>query len=157
MADVRLAECCAEVDVLVGAAAAAKRLTYTCHLNEAGGPLIVRGDRGHVFQILVNLVTNAVKYTGEGGTIAVEAAAEGDRVTVCVHDTGRGIPAEQWEAIFEPFVQVDRTRTGREGAGLGLAIGRELARGMGGDIAVASAVGAGSTFTLTLLRASAVG
>jgi signal transduction histidine kinase len=73
---------------------------------------------------------------------------------VRVRDTGIGIPADQRERIFEPFVQVraDLTRTA-EGTGLGLAISRDLARGMGGDLAVESAVGAGSTFTLTLPRA----
>ncbi len=72
-------------------------------------------------------------------------------VAIHVHDTGVGIPADKLEAIFEPFVQVraDLTRP-HEGTGLGLAISRDLARGMGGDLAVESEVGAGSTFTLVL-------
>jgi signal transduction histidine kinase len=71
---------------------------------------------------------------------------------VRVRDTGRGIPPDQLERIFEPFVQLDRHRTheSQQGIGLGLAISRELARGMGGDLTVASRPGAGSTFTLTL-------
>jgi signal transduction histidine kinase len=73
-------------------------------------------------------------------------------IRVRVADTGRGIPADQRERIFEPFVQVDRHRTpeSQQGVGLGLAISRELARGMDGDLTVISEVGVGSTFTLTL-------
>ena len=71
-------------------------------------------------------------------------------------DTGRGIPADQRERVFEPFVQVDRHRTpeSQQGVGLGLAISRDLARGMGGDLTVESTPGVGSTFTLTLPRAA---
>ena len=77
-------------------------------------------------------------------------------VIVRVHDSGVGIPADRLDHIFEPFVQVSRTLASpTEGTGLGLAISRDLARGMGGDIAVASALGAGSTFSLTLPRADA--
>ena len=75
-------------------------------------------------------------------------------VQVRVRDTGVGIPADQLERIFEPFVQVDRHRTheSQQGVGLGLAISRDLARGMGGDLMVESVVGVGSTFILTLPR-----
>jgi signal transduction histidine kinase len=74
---------------------------------------------------------------------------------VRVSDTGRGIPPDQLDRIFQPFVQVDRHRTqaSQQGVGLGLAISRELARGMGGELAAESTVGVGSTFTLTLPRA----
>jgi signal transduction histidine kinase len=74
-----------------------------------------------------------------------------NRVVLTVLDTGSGIPKDKLDAIFEPFVQVGRTLTSsREGAGLGLAISRDLARGMGGDITVDSRVGVGSEFKLTL-------
>jgi Signal transduction histidine kinase len=70
-----------------------------------------------------------------------------------VSDTGRGIPADKLEAIFEPFIQVDRQFTReQEGVGLGLAISRDLARMMGGELTATSEVGVGSTFTLTLPR-----
>jgi signal transduction histidine kinase len=72
-------------------------------------------------------------------------------IAIVVNDTGRGIEGDQLERIFEPFVQIDArlTRT-QEGVGLGLAISRDLARGMGGDLLVDSTVGEGSTFTLTM-------
>jgi signal transduction histidine kinase len=78
-------------------------------------------------------------------------------VAITVSDTGRGIPADKLEAIFEPFVQVERTLTREtEGSGLGLAISRSLARAMSGDLTVTSEVGTGSTFTLTLPRGDAL-
>jgi signal transduction histidine kinase len=115
--------------------------------------LMVRADRDKLQQIVLNLLSNAVKFTDHGGRITLAAEAEGDRVCIRVSDTGRGIPAEELEKIFEPFVQVDRglTRT-TEGTGLGLSISRDLARTMAGDLRVASEVGVGSTFTLSLPR-----
>ena len=108
-------------------------------------------DRAKVDQILLNLMSNAVKFTSAGGTISLSCQKLGDRVVTIVHDTGIGIPANQLETIFEPFVQVGRTLTaGREGAGLGLAISRDLARAMGGDITVTSTIDVGSEFRLTL-------
>src|SRR5205085_4037097 len=92
--------------------------------------------------------------TPAGGTVTLEARArDADTVEVCVRDTGIGIPAEKLGAIFEPFVQLDRSLTRvREGVGLGLAISRDLARGMGGELTVESRVDEGSCFTLTLPR-----
>jgi PAS domain S-box-containing protein len=115
--------------------------------------LSVRADREKVQQILLNLLSNAVKFTEPGGRIAMWCTATASRVAIHVADTGRGIASEQQERVFEPFVQVDasRTRT-QDGVGLGLAISRDLARGMRGDLTVASAPGRGSTFTLELPR-----
>ena len=117
--------------------------------------LAARADREKVRQVVLNLLSNAVKFTEPGGRVAMSCAATGeDMVAVRVADTGRGIPAEQLERVFQPFVQVDaRLARTQEGVGLGLAISRDLARGMGGDLTVESEVGAGSTFTLTLPRA----
>jgi signal transduction histidine kinase len=97
-----------------------------------------------------------VKFTPSGGRITLSAAAAGDRVALRVQDTGVGIEAAQLADIFEPFVQLEPslTRT-TEGAGLGLAISRELARGMGGELSVASVPGEGSTFTVELPSAAA--
>jgi signal transduction histidine kinase len=123
-----------------------------------GPPVAALADGPKVEQILLNLLSNAIKFTAPGGRIELEYAAEGDRVRIEVHDTGIGIPADQLESIFEPFVQVGRSLTQQaEGTGLGLAISRELARAMGGNLVAESREGAGSVFTLTLPRAEAGG
>jgi signal transduction histidine kinase len=107
-----------------------------------------------VRQILFNLLTNAIKYTPAGGHIAIRAAiSEGSprTLSVVVQDTGVGIDPTKLEAVFEPFVQLNRKPSRQsDGVGLGLAISRDLARGMGGDLRAASAVGAGATFELVL-------
>jgi signal transduction histidine kinase len=92
-----------------------------------------------------------VKFTPEGGQIAVECEQTGETVAIRVRDTGIGIPEDRRRSIFEPFVQAGRAlnRT-HDGVGLGLAISRDLARAMGGDITVESEVGRGSVFIVTL-------
>jgi PAS domain S-box-containing protein len=116
-------------------------------------PALARADRERVVQILTNLLTNAVKFT-EAGSITVGWSADDRTVRIDVRDTGRGIPAEKLASVFEPFVQAGRSAEERQqGVGLGLAISRELARAMGGDLTVESAIAKGSTFTLTLPRA----
>jgi PAS domain S-box-containing protein len=116
--------------------------------------LVAWADRAKVDQILLNILSNAIKYTLPGGRITISCGVSlGDppRVTLSVQDTGLGIPEEKLESIFEPFVQVGRSLTStHEGTGLGLAISRDLARAMGGDLTVTSHVGHGSTFTLLL-------
>ena len=115
--------------------------------------LVMRADLEKVQQILINLLTNALKFTARGGRIALNGRAgdSGDQVLLTVTDTGMGIPAKKLESIFEPFVQVAVERSDRqEGSGLGLAISRDLPRAMGGDVTVVSTPGAGSTFTLAL-------
>jgi signal transduction histidine kinase len=115
--------------------------------------LVVRADREKLQQILLNLVGNAVKFTDPGGVVTVSCEPRGARLAIVVRDTGPGIPPDKLDAVFEPFVQVDRTlASGAQGAGLGLAISRDLARGMGGDLTVASTLGDGSEFTLSLPR-----
>ena len=120
--------------------------------GDCGADVVAWADRLKTEQIVLNLVSNAVKFTGGGGSVAVSCDALAlDCVAVRVADTGRGIPADQLDVVFEPFVQVGRTLTSApEGAGLGLAISRDLARAMKGDILVESTVDVGSTFTLTL-------
>jgi len=129
----------------------ARRLRYTVNVAH---DVRVYADREKVQQILLNLLSNATKFTPSGGVVSVDAHVNGDRlVSVQVRDSGVGIAPDHLEHVFEPFVQVDVSHTRRaEGTGLGLAISRDLARGMGGDLSAESQVGSGSTFTLTLPR-----
>jgi len=114
----------------------------------------ILADVDRTRQILLNLFANALKFTASGGTITPGVRVEPDVVMISVRDTGIGVPAEQLDRIFEPFVQARRSLDSRDhGFGLGLAISRQLARAMGGDVTVRSEVGRGSTFTLTLPRA----
>jgi signal transduction histidine kinase/limonene-1,2-epoxide hydrolase len=117
--------------------------------------IVARADPERVTQILINLLSNAIKFTQPGGHVSAECAATADTVTLRVSDTGIGIAAEKHEAIFEPFIQLKESLTDREGGvGLGLAISRDLARAMNGDLTVESAEGKGARFTLSLPRAS---
>jgi signal transduction histidine kinase len=133
--------------------------------DSARSPLLL-GDRDRVRQILINLISNAVKFTQPGGRITVVCGIEqppiasgltGEpHVFVRVEDTGTGIPQNQLEAIFQPFVQVDTGLTrSHGGSGLGLAISRQLALLMNGQLTVSSEVGEGSEFTLWLPRVEA--
>ena len=101
-------------------------------------------------QILLNLLSNAVKFTPSGGTIRVEFGVRPGWVDIGVIDTGIGIARDTVDAVFEPFVQVRTYSSGQGGTGLGLAISRDLAQAMGGELAVQSTPGKGSTFTLSL-------
>ena len=121
--------------------------------GECSSELVAHADAAKVEQILLNLISNAVKFTPANGRVTIHCGSDGDRLLIHVADTGPGIPADRHAAIFEPFVQLDRTlQNPRDGVGLGLAISRDLARGMGGELAVSSTVGEGSTFTLALPR-----
>ena len=113
--------------------------------------VVAAADREKVSQIILNLLTNAVKFTDRGGSVTLTCTDADGVVRAEVTDTGRGIAADQLERVFQPFVQIDAklTRTS-EGTGLGLAISRQLAQGMNGDLTVTSTLGAGSTFTLSL-------
>jgi PAS domain S-box-containing protein len=144
----RVDQSLAEVEELVAPLAAAKHLTY--RLRTACPGAFVCADAEKLRQILVNLLSNAIRYTPEGGSVDVRCSAKENEVCIDVIDTGVGIPADKLDAIFEPFVQVDRYAGQRQGTGLGLAISRDLARGMRGDLTVQSEVGRGSIFTVRL-------
>jgi signal transduction histidine kinase len=109
-------------------------------------------DRERFFQVLSNLVGNALKFTPEGGTVTVEARAEGDFMRFSVRDTGPGIPAEALPHLFEPFWQAKDTA--RMGTGLGLTISRGLVEAHGGWLEAHSEEGQGSLFSFTLPRAA---
>ncbi|HEU4586796.1 MAG TPA: ATP-binding protein [Gemmatimonadaceae bacterium] len=117
--------------------------------------LALFADQERLQQILLNLLVNASKFTPSGGSIRVWAESDDSMVRLHVEDTGVGIPESQREQIFEPFVQLDRlaNRESQQGVGLGLAISRDLARRMGGDLIATSAASQGSRFILTVPRA----
>jgi len=123
--------------------------------NSGDSSILAYADPEKVTQILVNLFSNAIKFTPAGGHISADCGASGDTVTLRVTDTGIGINAEKHEAIFEPFIQLKEGLADREGGvGLGLAISRDLARAMNGDLTVESTEGKGARFTLSLPRAT---
>jgi len=114
---------------------------------------LLRGDGRRLKQMLVNLLGNAVKFTPNGGSIGLDVTGDRDqhRVRISVWDTGIGIPAEQQERLFEPFVQLDSGLSRQyDGSGLGLALLHGMVELHGGDIAVESEVGRGSRFEVTL-------
>jgi signal transduction histidine kinase len=115
--------------------------------------LMVTGDRDQLRQVLVILLDNAVRYTPNGGRIHVQARPDGKDAVLTVHDTGIGIPAQALEHVFERFYRGDEARNRQSGgAGLGLAIARDLVTRHEGRISVASTDGAGSTFTIQIPR-----
>ncbi|MEP6495329.1 MAG: HAMP domain-containing sensor histidine kinase [bacterium] len=142
-----------DVAEMLGVAAADRGLTVDGPW--CASPAMAWADSDRVRQILVNVMMNAVKYTTrDGGTISLDCEEVGDTVLAHIADTGRGIPPEKLEAIFDPFVQLPASLADRQdGVGLGLAISRDLARAMDGDLTVDSTVGVGSRFTLALPRA----
>jgi heavy metal sensor kinase len=118
-------------------------------------PVMLAVDRTRIRQLILNLLTNAVKYTPAGGLVRISLAQETQRVTLAVSDTGIGIAPGDLPHIFDRFYRADiaRTRTGdRAGAGLGLAICRWIAEAHGGTIDVQSRPGRGTTFTVTMPR-----
>ena len=146
--DVPLRDAVEAVEPLIAPQLRQRELRFA---STVGDGVVARADRDKLQQILLNLLSNAVKFTEAGGEVQVAAEADGHVVRLRVRDTGCGIPRERQASVFDPFVQLDQrlTRTS-EGTGLGLAISRDLARAMDGDLTVASEVGVGSVFTLTL-------
>ncbi|HEX2191522.1 MAG TPA: ATP-binding protein [Longimicrobiaceae bacterium] len=142
------AELVGEVQALMEPLALGKGIRFECQAPPDPPP--VESDSRKIRQILINLVGNAVKFT-ERGEVRLALEAVGDEVVFRVEDTGPGIPPEHLERIFDPFWQVEggSTRTAG-GTGLGLSVTRRLARLLGGDVAVASRPGRGTTFSVRL-------
>ncbi|HYC51448.1 MAG TPA: ATP-binding protein [Gemmatimonadaceae bacterium] len=129
-----------------------KQVRYEYH-PEATHCLVL-ADEDKTQQVILNLLSNALKFTPTGGEVTITCRNDDRQVMVVVKDTGMGIPPDKHESIFEPFVQLGRDLTsGGEGTGLGLSISRDLARNMGGELRVESESGKGATFILTLPRA----
>jgi PAS domain S-box-containing protein len=148
-------DCVLEVVELIEPQAMSKSIKITVECSD--DDLEVIGDGDKLRQIFINLLTNAVKFTPRGGSVRVTCTADHELVTIGVHDTGIGIPYAKQSVVFDPFVQVHRgTGSPSEGIGLGLAISRDLARAMGGDLTVQSEPGVGSSFEVSLSRATSV-
>jgi two-component system sensor histidine kinase BarA len=147
---VRLDELCATLLDFIRPQADKKTLDIALECPEPVPEIL--SDRGRLRQILFNLVSNAVKFTPDGGQVRVLVAPAGaDRVRVAVRDTGPGIAPEHQHVIFEKFRQIDQSATRpHQGTGLGLAIAKELTDLLGGRIWVESAPGEGATFTVEL-------
>ena len=148
-----VAELVKAADRTVRAFASEKQLEFRCVLDP-GVPEEITGDERRIRQILINLLNNAVKFTSSGSLVLrVAATSDGGRrfLDFSVEDTGIGISPETLELLFKPFVQADaKMSRAFEGAGLGLAISKQLAESMGGTITVASTPRKGSTFTFRL-------
>jgi PAS domain S-box-containing protein len=138
------------MESLVGPHLEAKNLRY--QYKCADPAVIADADPAKVQQIVLNLLANAIKFTEPGGSVLVECGLEPEHVTISVSDTGRGIPPDKLDAVFEPFVQLRTRGSTMNGTGLGLPISRRLAEAMGGTLTAQSEVDRGSTFTLRLPR-----
>ncbi len=128
---------------------------HTLTLEKADKPIYINGDRIRVEQTIINIVSNAIKYTPDGGKIHISLSESGKNALVSVSDNGVGIPDEDLPRLFERFYRVGKDRNSdKGGTGLGLAIAKEFAVAHGGDITVESKVGVGTTFTITFPRST---
>lgn len=149
--DIALDPFLAGLDALIGPQAAANSIRL--ERAPVAKDLAVVADREKLRQILLNLLSNAIRHAASGGSVLISAESRGDKVAIIVEDSGPGVPPDKREVIFEPFVQLDRSLTqSREGLGLGLAISRDLARGMSGDLTAEGRIGGGGRFVLLLPR-----
>jgi two-component system cell cycle sensor histidine kinase PleC len=149
--DVAMDEIVAEATRVLSPQAAEKRLRVG---TEFEADLVFTADRRAIKQILLNLLSNAMKFTGPGGRVTIRARSVGDAITVSIQDTGIGIPREHIRTLGRPFVQVANqfTKT-HKGSGLGLAIARSLVELHGGSMKIASTVGVGTIVSIRLPKA----
>jgi CheY-like chemotaxis protein len=141
-----------EVSQLIGPLAAERSITI---VHQCGGPaLAAYADRQRCSQVLVNLMSNAVKYNRHGGTITITCQEEGtSQASVVVADTGQGLSPDDIDRVFVPFERLGAEQTETEGTGIGLPLAKALTEAMGGRLSASSVLGEGSAFTLTLPRA----
>jgi signal transduction histidine kinase len=150
--DVSVDDVVSNVEDITRPLVTSKQLEYRQSPAERG--LSVLADYDKTQQIVLNLFSNAIKFTDPAGHLEITWAARDSAVRISVTDTGIGIPTDRLDSVFEPFVQVSSVRPRPAGGtGLGLSISRDFARGMGGQLFVESELGKGSTFTLVLPRA----
>ncbi|HEY1951588.1 MAG TPA: ATP-binding protein [Gemmatimonadaceae bacterium] len=147
---VAIDEALSPMEGLIGSSLETRKLGFQYECTDPN--ITAYADPAKVRQIILNLLANAIKFTEPGGMITLGCAVSGDRIEISVRDTGRGIPRDKLEAIFEPFVQLRYQGATPNGTGLGLAISRRLAAAMGGVLTVSSVAGEGSVFTLRLRR-----
>jgi len=146
--DVELKELITQLSTNVEALAADKGIKFSVDAPEN---LLVYGDKVKIRQLFINILENAVRYTPEGGYISVSILKKDKNAVIAISDTGIGIPAEHLPHIFERFYRVDKARSRADGGvGLGLAIAKYIADSHNGKIEVASQIGKGTTFTITL-------
>jgi signal transduction histidine kinase len=151
LADVSLETVLREVQSLVRPQLDAKELEFIYRGSDAVE--LVIADEGKLKRIMVNLLTNAIKFTPRNGHVTLASRADGSRIVITVQDTGVGIAADRIDTIFEPFVQIPGQKSmNPDGVGLGLAIGKRLARAMNGSLTATSAPGEGTSFELVLPR-----
>lgn len=139
------------MEAMVGPQLEEKELSYVYRCDDPS--IVANADAAKVQQIVLNLLANAIKFTAAGGSITLATELEPDGVAILVTDTGRGIPPDKIDAVFEPFVQIRSKGAIASGTGLGLPISERLANAMGGSLTATSELGRGSTFTLRLQRA----
>ncbi|MDP2088214.1 MAG: PAS domain S-box protein [Flavobacteriaceae bacterium] len=114
--------------------------------------LFVKADHQKLKQVLLNVISNAIKYNSHGGTVKVEVINNGEYIKICVSDTGKGIPSDELHKLFNPFQRIGAEISEIEGTGLGLAVAKKLMEAMHGTIGVESKVDKGSTFWIELLQ-----
>jgi len=141
-----------EASQLMGPLAAERSIIITQHCTQPA--LTALADRHRLMQILINLMSNAVKYNRRGGTITATSQDEGaDWVSLVISDTGPGLSQDDLERIFIPFERLGAEQTAVEGNGIGLPLAKSLAEAMGGQLSASSVPGEGSAFTISLPRA----
>jgi signal transduction histidine kinase len=144
--DIELGDVARRAAGLLALTAADHRMTISLPDEQAHVP--AKAEFRRVLQVMLNLITNAIRYSPDGTEVRVEVGAEDGFAYISVSDQGSGVDAEYHERIFAKFERLGRTGDG--GSGLGLYISRRLARAMGGDLTVADAKGGGAKFTLRL-------
>jgi PAS domain S-box-containing protein len=146
---VSLIEIMHECQAIIEAQALKRKVTVTFPLLE--NQYFIRADRTRVKQVLINLLTNAIKYNRVGGSVSVYySTITAERIRICVKDSGEGLAADKVVQLFQPFNRLGQETSGKEGTGIGLVVSKRLVELMGGEIGVESTVGVGSVFWMEL-------